>query len=124
MSSCLRLKGTVTPVNVIKAGPCIVVQKKVGWRNRWLRAVSLVWLKTSAQVEARDDAMRGTTSKDGRRYRCNANLKELRSRSFGLNVGDKCWLISSRWRSHEVVGRSDGARKICGTIKRHNFNSA
>ena len=57
MTQIFAADGTVTPVTVIKAGPCVVVQKKSAAGPDGYNAVQLGLVdETAAKVEERDQA--------------------------------------------------------------------
>ena len=51
MTQLFLADGSVTPVTVIKAGPCIVVQKKMSWRSM------LIWTLTCSGMPTRGAAL-------------------------------------------------------------------
>ncbi len=112
MTQLFAPDGTVTPVTVIKAGPCVVVQKKTaGGRDGY-------------DVKNVNKPMRGHFEKTGGGIPPTRVLKEFRLEASddATNVGDK--ILVDQFADGDivdVVGRSKG-RGFAGTIKRHNFN--
>jgi large subunit ribosomal protein L3 len=111
--------GTVTPVTVVKAGPCIVVQKKTINTDGY-EAVQL------GLVEERPPR-RVNKPTEGHFKRAGVPptrvLREVRvdASDDGTNVGDKVLVdIFSENDVVDVIGRSKG-RGFAGFIKRHGF---
>ena len=122
MTQLFAADGTVTPVTVIKAGPCIVVQKKSAAGSDGYNAVQIGLVEDRpAKV---NKPMRGHFEKTGGGIPPARVLKEIRlsSSENGVNVGDK--VLVDQFADGDlvdVVGRSKG-RGFAGTVKRHNFN--
>ncbi len=110
MTQIFAADGTVTPVTVIKAGPCVVVQKKSSAGRDGYDAVQI------GLVEERPVKLKNVNKPT-------RVLKEFRlSEASEVNVGDQ--VLVSQFADGdriEVVGRSKG-RGFAGTVKRHNFN--
>lgn len=124
MTQIFAADGTVTPVTVIKAGPCIVVQKKSSAGPDGYDAVQ-VGLVDERPVKLKNvtKPMRGHFEKTGGGIPPTRILKEFRLDGANeLNVGDKILVdLFKDGEAVEVVGQSKG-RGFAGTIKRHNFN--
>lgn len=124
MTQLFAPDGTVTPVTVIKAGPCVVVQKKSAAGRDGYDAVQL-GLVEDRPVKTKNvtKPMLGHFEKTGGGVPPTRVLKELRVEGDGeVNVGDKVLVDQfAEGDSIEVVGRSKG-KGFQGTIKRHNFN--
>src|SRR5215813_8715316 len=119
MTQLFSSDGTVTPVTVVKAGPCIVVQKKTVNSDGY-DAVQL------GLVEERPPR-RINKPTEGHFKRAGVPptrvLREVRvdASDDGTNVGDKVLVdIFNEDDVIEVVGRSKG-RGFAGFVKRHGF---
>lgn len=120
MTQIFDEKGTVVPVTVIKAGPCVVVQKKTketdGYESVQLGLVEFV-------RPSRVNKPRSGHFKKAGVPPCRI-LKEFRFEDGREmpNVGDQI-LVSQVFRASDlvdVVGTSKG-RGFAGLIKRHHF---
>src|SRR5947208_5331783 len=116
---------TVTPVTVIKAGRCVVVQKKsVGGKDGY-NAVQLGLVEERPiKLKNVNKPMRGHFEKTGGGIPPTRFLKEFRlpAADESTNVGDK--ILVDQFADGDivdVVGKSKG-RGFAGTVKRHNFN--
>ncbi len=125
MTQIFAADGMVTPVTVIKAGPCVVVQKKTAAGADGYDAVQ-VGLVDEKPVKLKNvtKPMRGHFEKTGGGIPPTRILKEFRlDDSAGeMNVGDK--VLVDQFADGdvvEVVGKSKG-RGFAGTVKRHHFN--
>ena len=125
MTQIFAADGMVTPVTVIKAGPCVVVQKKTAAGADGYDAVQ-VGLVDEKPVKLKNvtKPMRGHFEKTGGGIPPTRILKEFRleDASGEMNVGDK--ILVDQFADGdvvEVVGKSKG-RGFAGTIKRHHFN--
>lgn len=123
MTQLFAEDGTVTPVTVIKAGPCVVVQKKSSSGRDGYNAVQ-IGLVDEKPIKLKNvtKPMRGHFEKTGGGVPPTRILKEFRLDSdTELNIGDKILVDQfADGDSIEVVGRSKG-KGFAGTIKRHNF---
>ncbi|HEX8177123.1 MAG TPA: 50S ribosomal protein L3 [Pyrinomonadaceae bacterium] len=125
MTQLFAPDGTVTPVTVIKAGPCIVVQKKSAGGKDGYNAVQLGLVEDKpVKLKNVNKPMRGHFEKTGGGVPPTRVLKEFRleDSTDATNVGDA--VLVSQFNDGdaiEVVGRSKG-RGFAGTVKRHNFN--
>jgi len=121
MTQVFDEEGVVTPVTVIQAGPCVVVQKKTVERDGY-SAVQLGLVETK-KFRA-NQPMQGHFKKPG--VPPTRRLKEF---AFGENedkpvqVGDQV-LVQDVFKADDVVdvsGRTIG-RGFQGVIKRHGFS--
>lgn len=125
MSQLFAPDGTVTPVTVIKAGPCVVVQKKTATGRDGYDAVQLGLVEDKPiRLKNVNKPMRGHFEKTGNGIPPTRILKEFRSEEAegGMSVGDKVLVDQfADGDMIDVIGRSKG-RGFAGTVKRHNFN--
>src|SRR3977135_2558440 len=125
MTQLFAPDGTVTPVTVIKAGPCIVVQKKTAAGPDGYDAVQLGLVEDKPiRLKRVTLPMRGHFEKTGGGTPPTRVLKELRldASASDASVGDKVLVdLFADGDLVEVVGRSKG-RGFAGTVKRHHFN--
>ena len=124
MTQLFAADGTVTPVTVIKAGPCVVVQKKSASGPDGYNAVQLGLVdEKPLKLKNVTKPMRGHFEKTGGGTPPTRILKEFRLEdgADSTNVGDK--VLVDQFADGdliEVVGRSKG-RGFAGTVKRHHF---
>ena len=115
----------VTPVTVIKAGPCVVVQKKSAGGPDGYDAVQIGLVEDRPiKLKNVNKPMRGHFEKTGGGIPPTRVLKEFRlsTGDDSTNVGDK--ILVDQFTDGDivdVVGKSKG-RGFAGTIKRHHFN--
>jgi len=125
MTQLFAPDGTVTPVTVIKAGPCVVVQKKSAAGPDGYDAVQLGLVEDKPiRLKRVTLPMRGHFEKTGGGIPPTRVLKELRldASAADASVGDKVVVdLFTDGDLVEVVGRSKG-RGFAGTVKRHHFN--
>ena len=125
MTQLFAEDGTVTPVTVIKAGPCVVVQKKTAAGKDGYDAVQLGLVEERPiKLKNVNKPMRGHFEKTGAGTPPTRVLKELRVEDgdAGLNVGDRVLVDQfADGDQIDVIGRSKG-RGFAGTVKRHHFN--
>jgi large subunit ribosomal protein L3 len=125
MTQIFAPDGTVTPVTVIKAGPCVVVQKKSAAGPDGYNAVQLGLVDDRPpKLKNVTKPMRGHFEKTGNGTPPTRVLKEFRLDDSGdaTNVGDKVLVDQfADGDMVEVIGRSKG-RGFAGTVKRHHFN--
>jgi large subunit ribosomal protein L3 len=125
MTQLFAADGTVTPVTVIKAGPCVVVQKKSAAGADGYDAVQLGLVEERpVKLKNVNKPMRGHFEKTGGGLPPTRVLKELRldAPEGELNVGDTVLVnLFSDGDPIEIEGKSKG-RGFQGTVKRHNFN--
>ena len=125
MTQIFAADGMVTPVTVIKAGPCVVVQKKTSAGADGYDAVQVGLVdERPPKLKNVTKPMRGHFDKTGGGIPPTRVLKEFRldESSSELNVGDK--ILVDQFTDGDlvdVVGKSKG-RGFAGTVKRHNFN--
>ncbi|HLL72598.1 MAG TPA: 50S ribosomal protein L3 [Pyrinomonadaceae bacterium] len=117
--------GTVTPVTVIKAGPCVVVQTKSAAGKDGYDAVQIGLVEERpVKLKNVNKPMRGHFEKTGAGTPPTRVLKEFRLEGdAGVNVGDTV-LVADQFADGdtiEVIGKSKG-RGFAGTVKRHNFS--
>ena len=127
MTQLFAADGTVTPVTVIKAGPCVIVQKKSAAGRDGYDAVQ-IGLVEDRPVKLKNvtKPMQGHFEKTGGGTPPTRVLKEIRLKgdngSSEVNVGDKVLVDQfNEGDKIELVGKSKG-RGFQGTIKRHHFN--
>jgi large subunit ribosomal protein L3 len=124
MTQIFAADGTVTPVTVIKAGPCVVVQKKSSAGADGYDAVQLGLVdETPIKLKNVTKPMRGHFEKTGNGIPPTRILKEFRlDATDSMSVGDKVLVDQfADGELVEVIGRSKG-RGFAGTVKRHNFS--
>lgn len=125
MTQLFAPDGTVTPVTVIKAGPCVVVQKKTAAGPDGYDAIQIGLVEERpVKLKNVNKPMRGHFEKTGGGVPPTRILKEIRleGAESDLNVGDQVLVNQfTDGDTIEVVGRSKG-RGFAGTVKRHNFN--
>jgi len=123
MTQLFAEDGTVTPVTVIKAGPCVVVQKKSASGNDGYNAVQLGLVEEKPiRMKNVKKPMRGHFEKTGGGIPPTRVLKEIRLKDEpDAEVGDQVKAeMFSDGDKIDVIGKSKG-RGFAGTIKRHNF---
>jgi large subunit ribosomal protein L3 len=124
MTQLFAEDGTVTPVTVIKAGPCVVVQTKSAAGRDGYNAVQLGLVEDKpVRVKNVSKPLRGHFEKTGGGIPPTRVLKEIRlTGEPEAAVGDQIKVdLFADGDKVEVVGRSKG-RGFAGTIKRHNLN--
>lgn len=125
MTQLFAPDGTVTPVTVIKAGPCVVVQTKSSAGPDGYDAVQLGLVEDKpVRLKNVTKPMRGHFEKTGGGTPPTRVLKEFRLETATpeTGVGDKVLVDQfADGDSIEVVGQSKG-RGFAGTVKRHHFN--
>ncbi len=126
MTQLFAADGTVTPVTVIKAGPCVVVQKKSAAGRDGYDAVQLGLVEERpVKLKNVTKPMQGHFEKTGAGVPPTRVLKEIRldgANGGEVNVGDKVLVDQfNEGDSIELIGKSKG-RGFQGTIKRHHFN--
>jgi large subunit ribosomal protein L3 len=119
MTQIFAADGTVTPVTVVKAGPCVVVQRKTAAGKDGYDAVQLGFVDDKAPKKV-NKPMKGHFDKAG--IPPTRVLKELRLQDGDdANVGDK--ILVDQFAENdlvEIIGTSKG-RGFAGFIKRHGF---
>ncbi len=125
MTQLFAPDGTVTPVTVIKAGPCVVVQTKSAAGPDGYDAVQLGLVEDRpVRLKNVTKPMRGHFEKTGGGTPPTRILKEFRleTATSAAGIGDKVLVDQfADGDSIEVVGQSKG-RGFAGTVKRHHFN--
>jgi large subunit ribosomal protein L3 len=128
MTQIFAEDGMVTPVTVIKAGPCVVVQKKSAAGADGYDAVQVGLVdEKPPRLKNITKPMRGHFEKTGGGIPPTRILKEFRLEDSSgepseMNVGDK--ILVDQFADGDVVdvvGKSKG-RGFAGTVKRHHFN--
>ncbi|MDQ1590686.1 MAG: large subunit ribosomal protein [Pyrinomonadaceae bacterium] len=125
MTQLFAEDGTVTPVTVIKAGPCVVVQTKSAAGKDGYDAVQIGLVEERpVKLKNVNKPMRGHFEKTGAGTPPTRVLKEFRlDGDAGVSVGDTV-LVADQFADGdtiEVIGKSKG-RGFAGTVKRHNFS--
>ena len=125
MTQIFAPDGSVTPVTVIKAGPCVVVQTKSSAGPDGYDAVQLGLVdERPLKLKNVTKPMRGHFEKTGGGTPPTRILLEFRldGSAGAQNVGDKVLVDQfSDGDLIDVTGRSKG-RGFAGTVKRNNFN--
>jgi large subunit ribosomal protein L3 len=119
MTQVFASDGTVTPVTVIKAGPCVVVQKKTVNTDGY-NAVQLGFVEDRAPKNI-NKPTEGHFKKAG--VPPTRVLREVRVEASeeATNVGDKVLVdIFNENDVVDIIGKSKG-RGFAGFIKRHGF---
>ena len=124
MTQIFAADGSVTPVTVIKAGPCVVVQTKSASGPDGYDAVQIGLVdEKPLKLKNVTKPMLGHFEKTGGGIPPTRILKEFRlDGDSSMKVGDK--VLVDQFADGEmvdVIGRSKG-RGFAGTIKRHHFN--
>lgn len=125
MTQLFAADGRVTPVTVIKAGPCVVVQKKSAAGADGYDAVQVGLVdERPPKLKNVTKPMRGHFEKTGGGVPPTRILKEFRLEESAneTNVGDK--ILVDQFAEGDVVhvvGKSKG-RGFAGTVKRHHFS--
>lgn len=123
MTQIFAEDGTVTPVTVIKAGPCVVVQTKSAAGADGYNAVQLGLVEEKpVRLKNVSKPLRGHFEKTGGGVPPTRVLRELRLRAEpDAAIGDQVKVdLFADGDAIEVIGRSKG-KGFAGTIKRHNF---
>lgn len=123
MTQIFAEDGTVTPVTVIKAGPCVVVQTKSAAGNDGYNAVQLGLVEDKPiKLKNVSKPMRGHFEKTGGGLPPTRILKEIRlTDAPDANIGDQVKAdLFVDGDKIDVIGKSKG-RGFAGTIKRHHF---
>ena len=123
MTQLFAEDGTVTPVTVIKAGPCVVVQTKSAAGRDGYNAVQLGLVEDKPiRLKNVTKPLRGHFEKTGGGLPPTRILKEIRMIDEpDASVGDQIKVdLFADGDKIDVVGKSKG-RGFAGTIKRHNF---
>lgn len=124
MTQIFAEDGTVTPVTVIKAGPCVVVQTKSANGRDGYNAVQLGLVEDNPiKLKNVSKPLRGHFEKTGGGLPPTRVLKEIRLQGEPeATIGDQIKVdVFVDGDKIEVVGKSKG-RGFAGTIKRHKFH--
>ena len=123
MTQLFAEDGTVTPVTVIKAGPCVVVQTKSAAGRDGYNAVQLGLVEDKPiRLKNVTKPLQGHFEKTGGGLPPTRILRELRlTGEPEAAIGDQIKVdVFADGDKIDVVGKSKG-RGFAGTIKRHNF---
>ncbi len=123
MTQLFAEDGTVTPVTVIKAGPCVVVQTKSAAGRDGYNAVQLGFVEDKPiRMKNVTKPLQGHFEKTGGGLPPTRILRELRlTDEPEVSIGDQIKVdLFADGDNVDVVGKSKG-RGFAGTIKRHNF---
>ncbi len=124
MTQLFAEDGTVTPVTVIKAGPCVVVQTKSAAGRDGYNAVQLGLVEDKPiRLKNVTKPLRGHFEKTGAGTPPTRVLKEIRQvDEVDATVGDQVKVdLFADGDKIDVIGKSKG-RGFAGTIKRHKFS--
>ena len=124
MTQIFAEDGTVTPVTVIKAGPCVVVQTKSAAGRDGYNAVQLGLVEDKPiRLKNVTKPLRGHFEKTGGGLPPTRILRELRlAGEPEAAIGDQVKVdLFADGDKIDVVGKSKG-RGFAGTIKRHKFS--
>ena len=124
MTQLFAEDGTVTPVTVIKAGPCVVVQTKSAAGRDGYNAVQLGFVEDKpVRLKNVTKPLQGHFEKTGGGLPPTRVLKELRlTDEPDAAVGDQIKVdVFADGDKIDVIGTSKG-RGFAGTIKRHKFS--
>jgi large subunit ribosomal protein L3 len=124
MTQIFAEDGTVTPVTVVRVGPCVVVQTKSAAGKDGYNAVQLGLVEDKPiKLKNVTKPMRGHFEKTGNNIPPTRILKELRTDGEpDVNIGDQVKAdLFADGDKIEVVGKSKG-KGFQGTIKRHKFH--
>lgn len=124
MTQIFAEDGTVTPVTVVKAGPCVVVQTKSAAGKDGYNAVQLGLVEEKTiKLKNVSKPMRGHFEKTGNGLPPTRILKEIRLEGEPqATIGDQIKAdVFVDGDKIEVIGKSKG-RGFAGTIKRHKFH--
>jgi len=124
MTQIFAEDGTVTPVTVIKAGPCVVVQTKKQSGNDGYNAVQLGLVEDKPiRIKRVTKPMRGHFEKTGGGVPPTRILREIRlEQEPEAEIGEQIKAdVFNDGDRVDVMGKSKG-RGFAGTIKRHNFS--
>lgn len=119
MTQIFAPDGTVTPVTVIKAGPCVVVQRKTVSTDGY-EAVQLGLVEEKAPKSV-NKPMAGHFKKAGLPPTRVLREFRLEDGTEGANVGDQ--VLASAFSADDkvdIIGTSKG-RGFAGFVKRHGF---
>ncbi len=124
MTQIFAEDGTVTPVTIIKAGPCVVVQTKKASGNDGYNAVQLGFVEDKpVKLKNVSKPMRGHFEKTGAGTPPTRILREIRLQDEPQeSIGDQVKVdVFTDGDKIEVIGKSKG-KGFAGTIKRHGFS--
>jgi large subunit ribosomal protein L3 len=120
MTQIFAPDGSVTPVTVIKAGPCVVVQRKTVSTDGY-EAVQLGLVEDKSPKKV-NKPMKGHFAKAGIPPTKILREFRLQDATDAINVGDQVLVdLFAENDVVEVVGTSKG-RGFAGFVKRHGFS--
>ncbi len=124
MTQIFAEDGTVTPVTVIKAGPCVVVQTKKASGRDGYNAVQLGLVEDQPiRMKRVTKPMRGHFEKTGGGTPPTRVLREIRLDSEPeAEIGEQVKADMFADGDRVVVEGKSKGRGFAGTIKRHNFS--
>ena len=121
MTQIFEANGDVVPATVLKAGPCVVIQRKTSARDGYEAAqLGLVEVPPPRRVNS---AKEGHFKKTGGGANPTRFLREVRlgADAGEVNVGDKVLVDQFAVNEYvDVIGVSKG-RGFAGVHKRHHF---
>jgi large subunit ribosomal protein L3 len=123
MTQLFAEDGTVTPVTVIKAGPCVVIQTKSAAGRDGYNAVQLGFVEDKpVRLKNVSKPLRGHFEKTGGGTPPTRVLREFRlGEEPDAAIGDQIKVdVFANGDKIDVIGKSKG-RGFAGTIKRHKF---
>lgn len=123
MTQLFAEDGTVTPVTVIKAGPCVVIQTKSAAGRDGYNAVQLGLVEDKpVRLKNVSKPLRGHFEKTGGGTPPTRVLREFRQIGEpDAAIGDQIKVdVFADGDKIDVIGKSKG-RGFAGTIKRHKF---
>src|SRR6185436_5055989 len=118
MTQLLQDDGTMVPVTIVQAGPCVVVQKKTTLKDGY-DAIQLGFVEFSKPKNVTKPMAGHFKKADAAPVRI---LREMRTEGeAAMNLGDKVMvnIFNANEKVH-VVGTSKG-RGFAGFVKRHHF---
>ena len=119
MTQVFRPDGQVVPVTVLKAGPCVVVQRKTPTTDGY-DAIQLGLLE-GIKPQRLSKPERGHLTKSGSEGIRHLGEFRLAGTGADLKAGDR--ILVDQFKPHEmvdVIGVSKG-RGFAGVVKRHHF---
>ncbi len=119
MTQMFTDEGRVVPVTVIKAGPCLVVQKKITEKNAWLKVQ--LGLVEERKVKKINNPIKGHFDKAG--VPPTKLLKEffIDEDSININVGDPVKVDIFEEKEKVTVAGVTKGKGFQGVVRRWNF---
>jgi large subunit ribosomal protein L3 len=118
MTQIFTDEGRVIPVTVIKAGPCLVVQKKMKENNPWMKVQ--LGLVDDRKVKKVNKPMRGHFEKA--KVPPTKVLKEFFVNEDSVNVGDSVKVDIFAEKEQVTVSGITKGKGFQGVVKRWNFS--